>query len=53
LIFTICQADSSIIQLYIFNIIVVELEKFIELKKFIKSEEFIEFKEFRDSEKSA
>jgi len=53
LISTIHQADSSAIQLHVFNIIVTELEKFVELKEFVESEEFIESKEFRDSEKSA
>jgi len=59
LISTICQADSSAIQLHVFNITVAELEKFIKSKDFIESEEFIEFKEFieskefRNSEKSA
>ena len=52
LISTICQADSSAIQLHVFNMTVAELEKFIELKKFIESEEFVKFKEFRNSEKS-
>ncbi len=55
---TICQADSSAIQLCIFNMIIAELERFIKLKEFIESEEFvefkefIEFKEFKDSEKN-
>ncbi len=53
LISTICQVDSSAIQLHVFNMIVAELERFIESKEFIESEEFIESKEFRDSEKSA
>jgi len=59
LIFTICQADSSAIQLHVFNITVAELERFIESKEFVESEEFIESKEFveskefRDSEKNA
>jgi len=52
LISTICQADSSAIQLHVFSITAAELERFIELKKFIESEEFIESKEFKDSEKS-
>ena len=52
LIFIICQADSSAIQLHVFNMIVAELEKFIESKEFVESEEFIESKEFRNSEKS-
>ncbi len=52
LISTICQADSSAIQLHVFSMTVAELERFIELKEFIESEEFIESKEFRDSEKS-
>jgi len=52
LIFTICQADSSAIQLHVFNITVAELEKFIESKEFIESEEFIESKEFRNNEKN-
>jgi len=51
LIFTICQADLSAIQLRVFNMIVAELERFIESKKFIESEEFIEFKEFVESKK--
>ncbi len=52
LIFTICQADSSAIQLRVFNITVAELKRFVELKEFVESEEFVESKEFRDSEKS-
>jgi len=58
LIFTICQADLSVIQLHVFNMIVTELEKFIESKefveseKFIESKEFVESKEFRDSKKN-
>jgi len=56
---TICQADSSAIQLHIFNMTVAEFKKFIESEKFIEfeeyieSEEFIKSKEFRDSEKNA
>jgi len=46
LISTICQANSSAIQLRVFNMIVAEF------KKFIESEEFIESKEFRNSKKS-
>ncbi len=59
LISTICQADSSAIQLHVFNMTVVEFKKFIEFKEFIESEEFIKSKEFieskkfRDSEKNA
>jgi len=52
LIFTICQADSSAIQLRVFSMTVAELKKCIELKKFIESEKFIKFKEFRNSKKS-
>jgi len=52
LISTICQADSSAIQLRIFSMIVAELERFIESKEFVESEEFIESKEFKNSEKS-
>ncbi len=52
LISTICQADSSAIQLCVFSMTVAELKKFVELKEFVESEEFIESKEFRDSEKS-
>ena len=58
LIFTLCQADSSTIQLHVFNMTVAELEKFVELIEFIESEEFVESKkfveskEFRNSEKS-
>ncbi len=52
LIFTICQADLSVIQLHVFNMIVAELEKFIESKEFVESEKFIESKEFRDSKKN-
>ncbi len=56
---TICQVDSSAIQLCIFSMTVAELEKFVDLKEFIESEEFVEFeefvesKEFRDSKKNA
>ena len=46
LISTICQADSSAIQLRVFSMTVAELKRFIELK------EFVESKEFRNSEKS-
>jgi len=59
LIFTICQADSSAIQLHVFNMIVTEFERFIESKefiefeKFVESKEFIESKEFKDSKKNA
>ncbi len=59
LIFTICQADLSAIQLHVFNMTVAELERFIESKEFVESEEFIESKEFveskefRDSKKNA
>ncbi len=52
LIFTICQADSSAIQLHVFSMTVAELKKFVELKEFVESEKFIESKEFRDSEKN-
>jgi len=52
LIFTICQADSSAIQLRVFSMTVTELKRFIESKEFIKSEEFVESKEFRNSKKS-
>jgi len=52
LIFTICQADSSAIQLRVFSMTVAELKRFIESKEFVESEEFIESKEFKDSEKS-
>jgi len=52
LISTICQADSSAIQLRVFSMTVAELEKFVESKEFVESEEFIESKEFRNSEKS-
>jgi len=52
LIFTICQADLSAIQLHVFSMTVAELERFIESKEFIESEEFIESKEFRNSEKN-
>jgi len=52
LISTICQADSSVIQLHVFSITITEFKKFVESKEFIESEEFVEFKEFRDSEKS-
>ena len=52
LISTICQADSSAIQLHVFSMIVTEFERFIESKEFIESEEFVESKEFRNSEKS-
>ncbi len=52
LISTICQVDSSAIQLHVFSMTVAELERFIESKEFIESEEFVESKEFRDSEKS-
>ena len=52
LISTICQADSSAIQLHVFSMTVAEFKKFIELKEFVESEEFIESKEFKDSEKS-
>ncbi len=52
LIFTICQADSSAIQLRVFSMTVAELERFIESKEFVESEEFVKFKEFRNSEKS-
>ncbi len=52
LISTICQADSSAIQLRVFSMTVAELKKFVELKEFIEFEEFIEFKEFRNSKKS-
>ena len=52
LIFTICQADSSAIQLRVFSMTVAELKKFVESKEFIESEEFIEPKEFRNSEKN-
>ena len=51
LIFTICQADSSAIQLHVFNMTVAELKRFIESKEFVESEEFIEFKEFIESKK--
>ncbi len=56
--FTICQADSSAIQLRVFNMTVAKFKKFIKLKEFVESEEFVESKEFvkskefRDSEKS-
>jgi len=59
LIFTICQADSSAIQLRVFNMTVAELERFVESIEFVEPEKFVEFKdfieskEFRDSEKSA
>ncbi len=46
LISTICQVDSSAIQLRVFSMTVAELEKFVESKEFVESEEF------RDSEKS-
>ncbi len=49
---TICQADSSAIQLRVFSMTVAELKRFIESKEFIESEEFIESKEFRNSKKS-
>ncbi len=52
LISTICQADSSAIQLHVFSMTVAELERFVESKEFIESEKFIESKEFRDSEKN-
>ncbi len=52
LISTICQADSSAIQLRVFSMTVAELERFVEPKEFIESEEFVESKEFRNSEKS-
>jgi len=52
LISTIYQVDSSMIQLYVFNMIVVELERFIESKEFVEFEEFIESKEFKDNEKN-
>jgi len=52
LIFTICQADSSAIQLRVFSMTVAEFKKFVELKEFVESEKFIESKEFRDSEKN-
>ncbi len=52
LISTICQADSSAIQLRVFSMTVAELERFIESKEFIESEEFIESKKFRNSKKS-
>jgi len=53
LISTICQADSSAIQLHVFNMTVTELKKFVKLKEFVESEEFVESKEFKDSKKSA
>ncbi len=49
---TIYQVDSSMIQLYVFNMIVAELERFIESKEFVEFEEFIESKEFKDNEKN-
>ncbi len=52
LISTICQADSSAIQLRVFSMIVTELERFIESKEFVESKKFIESKEFKDSEKN-
>jgi hypothetical protein len=52
LISTICQANSSAIQLRVFSMTVAELEKFIESKEFVESEEFVESKEFKDSEKN-
>ena len=52
LISTICQADSSAIQLRVFSMTVAELEKFVESKEFVESEEFVESKEFRNSEKN-
>ncbi len=47
LISTICQVNSSAIQLRVFNTTVAELERFVESEKFIESEEF------RDSKKGA
>ncbi len=52
LISTICQADSSAIQLRVFSMTVAEFKKFVESKEFVESEKFVESKEFRDSEKS-
>ena len=42
----------KLIQLYVFNMIVAKLERFIESKEFVEFEEFIESKEFKDNEKN-